>query len=70
MELVSTVQPTSPPPTGVQARTLTWATGKSVNEANVSWTLAEIGRLSFHNHRGNITSGTLGVARGGTGDQL
>lgn len=53
------------------ARTLTiGSTGKSVNgSANVAWTLAEIGAApASHNHSAsNITSGTLGVARGGTG---
>ena len=55
-------------------------TGKSVNgSGNVTWTLSEIGAAaashthsgyaaSSHNHSaGNITSGTLPVARGGTG---
>ena len=63
------------------ARTLTiGSTGKSFNgTANVSWSLSEIGAAaanhthsgyaaSSHNHSaGNITSGTLPVARGGTG---
>lgn len=63
------------------ARTLTiGSTGKSFNgAANVSWSLAEIGAAaashthsgyaaSSHKHAaGDITSGTLPVARGGTG---
>lgn len=53
------------------ARTLTIGnTGKSVNgSGNVSWSLSEIGAAaSSHNHSAaNITSGTLPVSRGGTG---
>lgn len=63
------------------ARTITiGSTGKSVNgSGNVSWSLSEIGAAaanhthsgyaaSSHNHSAaNITSGTLAVARGGTG---
>lgn len=63
------------------ARTLTiGSTGKSVNgSGNVSWSLSEIGAAAAnhthsgyapasHNHSAaNITSGTLAVARGGTG---
>lgn len=54
------------------ARTLTiGSTGKSVNgSANVSWTLEEIGAApASHDHSAsNITSGTLPIARGGTGN--
>jgi hypothetical protein len=53
------------------SRTLTiGSTGKAVNGgSNVSWTLAEIGAAaSSHTHSAaDITSGTLAVARGGTG---
>lgn len=53
------------------ARTITiGSSGKSVNGgANVTWTLSEIGAAAAsHNHSAsNITSGTLPVARGGTG---
>ena len=53
------------------ARTLTiGSTGKTFNgSANVAWSLAEIGAAAAsHNHdAGSITSGTLAVARGGTG---
>lgn len=53
------------------ARTLTiGSNGKPVDGSeNVSWTLSEIGAAaSSHNHSAsNITSGTLPIARGGTG---
>ena len=53
------------------ARTITIGnSGKSVNGSkNVSWSLSEIGAAaSSHNHSAaNITSGTLAIARGGTG---
>lgn len=53
------------------ARTLTiGSSAKSVNgSANVSWSLSEIGAAATsHNHSAsNITSGTLPIARGGTG---